>query len=545
MFRLRRPIRRLPRNRRLLPRLLRPATATKGTTAGMAAIAPVWLRARRADRSRQRQETRTLRVLPARTRKMAMAASSRPPPHPALHPRTQMRMASRRPRLRKRRTRTRPRLQRRIRIQAQRTPALRQTALHRRIMRCRRATPATRPLTPAIMRAQQRPRRLLQPPMRKTPTRPHPVHPDREKPKDSGNDQTNANAADTPSAASQSSNAANAATPVATVIVANSAIDSTPGSVAAATSNIAIGAQAKARTQAAASPAGGQDAPATQDNTGGTADTDAASAKAVAANNAANATSAETDQAAVQAPATPSTGAQTPASFQQALTQEDNAATQADANAQANSTIATAHGDGAGGTASADGTASTGQAAASGAKRAAGDVPTLGIAAANVATTPPTTSAASTTTTAPSVSIAGLPVAIASRAQAGSSQFDIRLDPPDLGRIEVRLDVDSNGRVTSHITADRQDTLTLLQNQQPQLERALEQAGLKTSDNSMQFSLRDQSFSGQQNQNSGQNGSGAQSSTQQLVIPDSSLSAVDTTQIYSRLNLRGGLDIRV
>ena len=45
--------------------------------------------------------------------------------------------------------------------------------------------------------------------------------------------------------------------------------------------------------------------------------------------------------------------------------------------------------------------------------------------------------------------------------------------------------------------------------------------------------------------NFAQNGNNSQSNTQQLVIPDSSLSAVDTTQIYSRLNLRGGLDIRV
>lgn len=79
-----------------------------------------------------------------------------------------------------------------------------------------------------------------------------------------------------------------------------------------------------------------------------------------------------------------------------------------------------------------------------------------------------------------------------------------------------------------------------MQNQQPQLQQALEQAGPKTSDNAMQFSLRDQS-----NQNFGQNGNNAQSNTQQIVIPDSSLSSIDTSQIYSRLNLRGGLDIRV
>ena len=99
-------------------------------------------------------------------------------------------------------------------------------------------------------------------------------------------------------------------------------------------------------------------------------------------------------------------------------------------------------------------------------------------------------------TPAAAVSIAGLPIAIAARALAGSNQFDIRLDPPELGRIDVRLDVDSNGQVTSHVTVDRPETLTLLQSQQPQLERALEQAGLKTADNGLQFSLRDQSFAG-------------------------------------------------
>ncbi len=133
------------------------------------------------------------------------------------------------------------------------------------------------------------------------------------------------------------------------------------------------------------------------------------------------------------------------------------------------------------------------------------------------------------------VSIAGLPVAIAARAQAGSNQFDIRLDPPELGRIDVRLDVDSSGQVTSHVTVDRPETLTLLQSQQPQLERALEQAGLKTADNGLQFSLRDQSFAGQ---NGGSGGNAQPNPTPQLVIPDADLAPVETTQIYSRVGSR-------
>jgi flagellar hook-length control protein FliK len=191
-------------------------------------------------------------------------------------------------------------------------------------------------------------------------------------------------------------------------------------------------------------------------------------------------------------------------------------------------------------TTASNGASSSAQTATNAVKAATANLPTFGILATNSATTQ-TAAATGSSAPAAAVSIAGLPIAIAARAQAGSNQFDIRLDPPELGRIDVRLDVDSNGQVTSHVTVDRPETLTLLQSQQPQLERALEQAGLKTADNGLQFSLRDQSFSGQNS------GGGAQPNAgQQLVVPAADLPPVETTQIYSRLNLGGGgIDIRV
>ena len=144
--------------------------------------------------------------------------------------------------------------------------------------------------------------------------------------------------------------------------------------------------------------------------------------------------------------------------------------------------------------------------------------------------------------TAAAVPVAGLAVAIAARAQSGSNQFDIRLDPPELGRIDVRLDVDRDGQVTTHMTAERADTLQLLQSQQPQIEQALEQAGLKTADNGLQFTLRDQSFTGENN-----NGSGCPDKRQprKLVIPDADLTPIAATQIYTRAGLGSGIDIRV
>jgi flagellar hook-length control protein FliK len=142
------------------------------------------------------------------------------------------------------------------------------------------------------------------------------------------------------------------------------------------------------------------------------------------------------------------------------------------------------------------------------------------------------------------VPLAGVAVEIAARASAGSNRFEIRLDPPDLGRIDVRLNVDKQGNVTSHLVVERSATLDLLRRDAPQLERALQDAGLKTSGDGLQFSLRDQG-AGAQNQNqSFQDNSSARSA--RVIIPIDDVTPVDTARNYGRLyGLNGGLDIRV
>ena len=79
----------------------------------------------------------------------------------------------------------------------------------------------------------------------------------------------------------------------------------------------------------------------------------------------------------------------------------------------------------------------------------------------------------------PAVPIAGLAVAIAARAQAGGNSFDIQLEPAELGRISVRLDVDRDGKVSSHVVVDRPETLAMLRRDAPQLERSLQQSGMR------------------------------------------------------------------
>jgi flagellar hook-length control protein FliK len=153
---------------------------------------------------------------------------------------------------------------------------------------------------------------------------------------------------------------------------------------------------------------------------------------------------------------------------------------------------------------------------------------------------PAGTLSATAATNAP-VPLSGLAVEIAASARSGNSRFEIRLDPADLGRIDVRIDVDRTGQVTSHLTVEKPETLSLLRQDAPQLQQALNDAGLKTGSGGLQFSLRDQSSSGQNNGNdTGRN-------AQRLIVSnENAVPAAIAGQTYGRLpGSSSGVDIRV
>jgi chemotaxis protein MotD len=140
------------------------------------------------------------------------------------------------------------------------------------------------------------------------------------------------------------------------------------------------------------------------------------------------------------------------------------------------------------------------------------------------------------------VPVSGLAVDIALRAAGGSSRFEIRLDPAELGRIDVRLEVDKHGNVTSHLTVERPATLDMLRNDAPKLQQALEDAGLKTGDGGLQFSLRDQSSSSGQD---GDRGDG-RNSARLIISEDETVPAQVAGRSYGRrLGASSGVDIRI
>jgi flagellar hook-length control protein FliK len=146
-----------------------------------------------------------------------------------------------------------------------------------------------------------------------------------------------------------------------------------------------------------------------------------------------------------------------------------------------------------------------------------------------------------TAATHAAVPLSGLALEIAVSAKNGKSSFEIRLDPADLGRIDVRIDVDRNGQMTSHLTVEKPETLSMLQQDAPQLQRQLSDAGFKTGTDGLQFSLRDQSSSGQNS------GSETGRNAQRLVISDDdTIPAAIAGRTYGRtLGSSSGVDIRV
>lgn len=126
----------------------------------------------------------------------------------------------------------------------------------------------------------------------------------------------------------------------------------------------------------------------------------------------------------------------------------------------------------------------------------------------------------------------------------GVDHIKIQLRPASLGRIDVKLEVGSNGQVQATIVADKADTLDMLRADRSGLERALQDAGLKTDDSSLNFELRGQNHQdARSNKGGGPNGAPLQGTDDADDYEDTILSA-DALRAQ-QANARGGVDVRI
>ncbi|WP_394692609.1 flagellar hook-length control protein FliK [Hyphobacterium sp.] len=78
---------------------------------------------------------------------------------------------------------------------------------------------------------------------------------------------------------------------------------------------------------------------------------------------------------------------------------------------------------------------------------------------------------------------------IAAKFQNGDRKFEIRMDPPELGRIQVKMHVGNDNRVQAILSAERPETLNDLRQHARELERALEESGLQLDNDGLSFEL--------------------------------------------------------
>ena len=83
-------------------------------------------------------------------------------------------------------------------------------------------------------------------------------------------------------------------------------------------------------------------------------------------------------------------------------------------------------------------------------------------------------------------------------AQRGETRFQIRLDPADLGKVDVRLTIGSDGQTRAHLFVERPETLDMFMRDQRMMERSLLQSGINLDKQGLEFSLMDQQNGGQQ-----------------------------------------------
>ena len=129
-------------------------------------------------------------------------------------------------------------------------------------------------------------------------------------------------------------------------------------------------------------------------------------------------------------------------------------------------------------------------------------------------------------------------VQISRAVQQGADRITVNLKPASLGLISVDLEVGPDNRLIAVVSVDRPETLDLMQRDARALERALNDAGLKTDSGSLSFNLR--------GEGGNEHAEGDDASDWSSYAAPADTNDATPTPIYARtLSADGGIDIRV
>ncbi|WP_119167987.1 flagellar hook-length control protein FliK [Algihabitans albus] len=139
-------------------------------------------------------------------------------------------------------------------------------------------------------------------------------------------------------------------------------------------------------------------------------------------------------------------------------------------------------------------------------------------------------------------------VRIQKAAAAGEDRIQIKLNPAELGRVDVKLEFQTDGGVRAVVSVERPETFDLLQRDARSLERALQDAGFKPGQTNLSFEMQTggqgQSFAddgaGDGTQGSGRDDAAANPAQQMSEVP----SQTDQT-LQTRTTSDGRVDLRI
>jgi len=158
----------------------------------------------------------------------------------------------------------------------------------------------------------------------------------------------------------------------------------------------------------------------------------------------------------------------------------------------------------------------------------------------------PERAAGSTRAQAPD--LAAFAMRFAKQAANGARRFEIRLDPAELGRVDVRVEINNDGVAHARLLVERPEALAELMRHARSLEREMAEAGIDLADDGLKFELAEDSPS-----DGGQTGDAPHDESATPPTPAAPeplqhepgvLAEIDTEYGFSVLR-RGRMDVRV
>ena len=129
----------------------------------------------------------------------------------------------------------------------------------------------------------------------------------------------------------------------------------------------------------------------------------------------------------------------------------------------------------------------------------------------------------------------------------GADKINIKLQPANLGKVEVRMEIGKDGVLTANVIAEKPETLELLQRDVRGLEKVLQEGGLKTDTQSFNFSLKEhaqQQAANRREETNEQPDNNSQNSNEEEA-EDAETTASEATIYGQNIATNGGVNIMI